>query len=52
MLMFVPLIGKLMFLVGIVVIIFWVISFINAFGEKTAPLPFVGEYFQKWFKNI
>ncbi len=49
LLAWIPLLG---WLVGLVCIILWVVSLIQAASEKAEPLPIVGEYFQQWFASI
>lgn len=49
---FIPLIGIIAGLLSLAIIVFWVISLINAVNGKMAPLPIVGEMFQEWFKGI
>tara|TARA_R110002049_G_scaffold67310_2_gene174924 strand:+ start:8800 stop:9126 length:327 start_codon:yes stop_codon:yes gene_type:complete len=39
-------------IVGFAVFVFWVISIIGAFKEEEKLVPFVGEQFQDWFKNV
>ena len=46
---FIPSLG---FIVGIIVLIMWVISLVGAIQQDQKPLPFVGEYFQEWFRGI
>ena len=45
-------IPSLVYIVGVIVLIMWVISFIGAIQQDQKPLPFVGEYFQEWFRGI
>ncbi|WP_136465295.1 hypothetical protein [Flagellimonas onchidii] len=33
-------------------LIIWGYGFLQALNEKTRPLPFLGEHFQKWFTFI
>jgi uncharacterized membrane protein len=39
-------------IVGAVVIILWILSLFSAIKGEEKELPYVGEYFQKWFNNI
>ncbi len=53
--MFIPVLkGVIIFsgFLGIAVFVFWLISLINCVNEKVEELPFVGGYFQEWFKSI
>jgi len=52
MLSFVPLIVILSGIINIGLFVLWVISLINAFGSKMAPIPLLGPLFQDWFKSI
>lgn len=45
----VPLLSQV---VGIIVLVLWIIGFVNAIQKQMKPVPVVGEYFQDWFKNI
>ena len=38
--------------VGFIVFAFWVISLIGVIKEEEKLVPFVGDKFQDWFKNI
>ncbi len=53
--LFIPMFGGVVLfssLLGIVVFVFWLISLINCINGKMEVLPFVGHYFQDWFKSI
>lgn len=39
-------------IVGFIVFVFWVISLIGAIKGEEKLVPFVGEQFQEWFRNI
>ncbi len=39
-------------IVGIGLFIFWIIGFIGAIQGEEKKVPFVGDLFQDWFKNI
>lgn len=45
-------IGKIALIGSLAVFVLWIISIINAAGEKMAPLPVVGPLFQDWFKSL
>jgi uncharacterized membrane protein len=38
--------------IGILVIAMWIYSLVNAISKSTVPIPFIGEYFQDWFKGL
>ncbi len=46
---FIPVIG---WVASIVVIVFWVLSLIGSIQGEKKETPFVGEYFQDWFKGL
>ena len=50
------LIGTIIPVFGVVVwvisFILWVISLVGAIQQDQKPLPFVGDYFQAWFRGI
>lgn len=46
---FIPIVG---WILNIAVIVFWLMSLINAAGGKEVMLPVVGPYFQDWFKAL
>lgn len=35
-----------------VIFVFWIYSFVGALKGIMTPIPFLGSYFQKWFKTI
>ncbi|MBN1987514.1 MAG: hypothetical protein JW761_14480 [Prolixibacteraceae bacterium] len=39
-------------IVSIVVIVFWLLSLIGAIQGERKETPFVGQYFQDWFKGL
>lgn len=45
----IPLFAEILFLGTFVL---WVIGLLNAIKGETKPIPFVGQLFQDWFKNI
>lgn len=45
----VPYVG---FILGLVVIAFWVIGLISAVQGRMEPVPFIGEKFQEWFRTL
>lgn len=52
LLTFIPLVNLLVLPVYLGLIVFWIISLINAANAKMQPLPIVGDMFQDWFKSI
>lgn len=49
----VPFIGWIINILGIFILLYmWVIGIMNAINEKENPVPFLGEKFTSWFKNI
>ena len=47
-----PVIGVIGWVVGIGVFAFWILSLIAAVNGKKEPTPFIGQYFQMWFKAL
>jgi uncharacterized membrane protein len=45
----IPILG---WIVGLVVLVFWVMSIIGAASGEQKLLPVVGQYFQDWFKAL
>ncbi|MBZ0100239.1 MAG: hypothetical protein K8F30_14255 [Taibaiella sp.] len=39
-------------IVGVILFVFWLIGLVNAINGQLKPLPLVGEYFQRWFRNL
>lgn len=39
-------------IIGIAVFIFWLLSIIGAIQKEKKETPFIGTYFQEWFKNL
>jgi uncharacterized membrane protein len=46
---FIPYIG---WIISIVVFVFWLLSLIGAVQGERKETPFVGQYFQDWFKGF
>jgi uncharacterized membrane protein len=46
------LLGLLSFVIFVGAFVFWIISLIGAIENTTKPLPWVGLYFQDWFKAL
>ncbi|TVR84398.1 MAG: hypothetical protein EA409_01070 [Saprospirales bacterium] len=49
LLSFIPIIG---WILSIVIIVFWVMSLIGAAGGELKTTPWIGHYFQDWFKAL
>lgn len=45
----IPFIGPL---ISLVVFVFWLLSLIYAIQDQEKEIPFVGKYFQEWFKAL
>ena len=45
----IPLLGLL---VSLAAFVLWLIGFIGALSGEQKEVPFLGEYFQKWFKTL
>ncbi len=39
-------------IVAVILFVFWLIGLINAINGQQKPLPLVGEYIQRWFRNL
>ncbi|WP_461517896.1 hypothetical protein [Porticoccus sp.] len=37
---------------GVVILVAWLISLVGACTDKKNELPYVGRYFQEWFKGL
>ena len=48
-LLFIPIIG---WVANIIILVFWVISLIGAINGEQKEIPWVGKYFQEWFKAL
>ena len=46
---FIPIIG---WVIGLVTVVLWILSFIGAIAENQKPLPLIGDKFQEWFKSL
>lgn len=40
------------FVIGVVVLIFWIMSLIGAIQQQKQETPLLGTYFQQWFKGL
>ena len=54
--MFIPFLGLMLYYVfglgTLGVVALWVMSLIGAVNGKKEPTPFIGQYFQEWFKTM
>jgi len=49
----IPILGWIINILGIFVLLYmWVMGLMNAFNGKESPVPFLGDKFVEWFKNI
>lgn len=49
----IPILGWIINIVGIFVLLYmWVIGLLNAINAKESAVPFLGEKYMEWFKNI
>ncbi|WP_321374648.1 hypothetical protein [uncultured Draconibacterium sp.] len=48
-LMFIPVLG---WIINLILFVFWIISLIGAVNGEQKEIPWVGSYFQQWFKGI
>lgn len=49
----IPILGWIINILGIFVLLYmWIIGLMNAINGKESPVPFLGEKFKTWFKNI
>lgn len=39
-------------IVAVLLFVLWLIGLISAINGQQKPLPVVGEYFQRWFRNL
>lgn len=49
----IPILGWLVYLLGTVVLLYlWIMGLMNAINKKEQPVPFLGEKYREWFKNL
>lgn len=49
----IPILGWIISILGSLFLIYlWIVGLMNALNNKMKPLPFLGEKFEEWFKNI
>ena len=44
--------GWISSVIGIIIFLFWLVSFISAINNNEKVVPYIGEKFQEWFKGI
>lgn len=44
--------GFIKWVIGVILLIFWIISFVGCLSDEEKLIPFLGEYFQNWFKDL
>lgn len=50
---FIPILGWIIYIVGIFVLLYmWIMGLMNAINKKEQPVPFLGDKFNEWFKNV
>jgi uncharacterized membrane protein len=49
---FLAVIPGLGWIIGIIVLVFWILSLIGSVNGEMKETPVVGKYFQDWFKGI
>jgi len=48
-----PVLGRIVYILGIFVLLYmWIVGLTNAINGKQKPVPFIGEIFAVWFKNV
>ena len=49
----IPILGWIINILGIFVLLYmWIIGLMNAINGKETPVPFLGEKYKEWLKNI
>jgi len=49
----IPILGWIINILGIFVLLYmWIMGLVNAINGKESPVPFLGEKYKIWFKNI
>ena len=49
----IPILGWIINILGIIVLLYmWVMGLMTAINGKESPVPFLGEKYKEWFKNI
>jgi uncharacterized membrane protein len=49
----IPILGWLVYIVGIFVLLYlWIVGLMNAINSKEKTVPFLGDKYAEWFKNL
>lgn len=49
----IPILGWLVYITGIFVLLYlWIVGLMNAINSKEKTVPFLGDKYAEWFKNI
>ncbi|MDR9455914.1 MAG: hypothetical protein RI572_00770 [Salegentibacter sp.] len=49
----IPILGWILSFLGSIFLLYlWIMGLINAINNKTKPVPFLGDHFEKWFDTI
>lgn len=49
----IPFLGWIISIAGSIFLIYlWIMGLMNAINNKMEPVPFLGEKYQEWFKNV
>ncbi len=49
----IPFLGWIIYIIGIFVLLYmWILGLMNAINGNQKPVPFIGQKFEEWFKNI
>jgi len=44
--------NSLVMIWAILVLVAWIISLVGAISDKETEIPYIGSYFQDWFKGL
>lgn len=49
----IPILGWLVYIVGIFILLYmWIVGLMNAINSKEKTVPFLGDKYAEWFKNL
>lgn len=49
----IPILGWIVYIVGIFVLLYmWIVGLMNAINSKEKTVPFLGDKYAEWFKNL
>jgi uncharacterized membrane protein len=49
----IPILGWLVYIIGIFVLLYlWIVGLMNAINSKEKTVPFLGDKYAEWFKNL